>query len=58
MTLLEQLGDIAKRGVDLIEEAYAAADLPLPADQARELPRAATSTAWTRSRSSRAAPGG
>ena len=41
MTLLEQLGDIAKRGVDLIEEAYAAADLPLPADQARELRRTA-----------------
>ncbi|MBK4139895.1 HNH endonuclease [Corynebacterium macginleyi] len=41
MTLLEQLGDIATRGVDLIEEAYAAADLPLPADQARELRRTA-----------------
>lgn len=41
MTLLEQLGDIAKRGVDLIEEAYAAADLPLPADHARELRRTA-----------------
>ena len=31
MTLLEQLGDIAKRGVDLLEEAHAAASLPLPA---------------------------
>ncbi|ERS51750.1 MULTISPECIES: HNH endonuclease signature motif containing protein [unclassified Corynebacterium] len=41
MTLLEQLGDIAKRGVDLIEEAYAAADLPLPADHARDLRRTA-----------------
>ena len=41
MTLLEQLGDIAKRGVDLLEEAHAASSLPLPADQARTLRRTA-----------------
>ena len=41
MTLLEQLGDIAKRGVDLLEEAHAASSLPLPADQARMVRRTA-----------------
>ena len=41
MTLLEQLGDIAKRGVDLLEEAHAASSLPLPADQARTVRRTA-----------------
>ena len=41
MTLLEQLGDIAKRGVELLEEAYAASSLPLPADQARTVRRTA-----------------
>ena len=41
MTLLEQLGDIAKRGVELLEEAHAASSLPLPADQARTLRRTA-----------------
>ena len=41
MTLLEQLGDIAKRGVDLLEEVHAASSLPLPADQARTLRRTA-----------------
>mgnify|MGYP001761961019 FL=1 len=41
MTLLEQLGDIAKRGVELLEEAHAASSLPLPADQARTVRRTA-----------------
>ena len=41
MTLLEQLGDIAKRGVELLEEAHAASSLPLPADQARTVHRTA-----------------